>query len=201
MYHTGGRETGSPFLSPMRPTMSDELTLLKEQADKLGLTYSNNIGVDALRKKVEAKLNGDSDENANSKPQAKAEETDQERTMRIRNELHANELKLLRCRITCLNPAKAELKGEFISVGNKYIGTIRKFVPFGEAGEAYHLPKILVDDLRSREFNQVKTSRNAKGQLEIHQRLVKEYSIVELEPLTEKELAELARMQAAKEGQ
>lgn len=201
MYHTGGRETGPPFLSPTRPTMSDELTLLKEQADTLGLTYSNNIGVDALRKKVEAKLNGDPDENANSKPRAKVEETDQERTMRIRNELQANELKLLRCRITCLNPAKAELKGEFISVGNKYIGTIRKFVPFGEAGEAYHLPKILVDDLRSREFNQVKTSRNAKGQLEIHQRLVKEYSIVELEPLTEKELAELARMQAAKEGQ
>lgn len=201
MYHTGGRETGSPFLSTTRPTMSDELTLLKEQADTLGLTYSNNIGVDALRKKVEAKLNGDPEESANSKPRAKVEETEQERTMRIRNELHSSELKLLRCRITCLNPAKAELKGEFISVGNKYIGTIRKFVPFGEAGESYHLPKILVDDLRSREFNQVKTSRNAKGQLEIHQRLVKEYSIVELEPLTEKELAELARMQAAKEGQ
>lgn len=189
--------------------MSEELTLLKDQADKLGITYSNNIGLEALKKKVAASLNGDDksgddgqdqedDKSAAKKPKA---ETAQERSMRIRNELTRDETRLIRCRIACMNPAKGDLKGEIITVGNRYIGTIRKFVPFGDAGESYHLPKIIVDDLKSREFNQVRTRRGPKGETIIEQRLVKEYSIVELEPLTPDELKELARQQAAAAGQ
>lgn len=58
----------------------------------------------------------------------------------------------------------------------------------------------MVDELKAREFNQVRTRKGDKGQTIIEQRLVKEYNIVELEPLTEKELAELARQQAAAAG-
>ena len=192
--------------------MSEELTLLKQQADTMGLTYSNNIGVDALRKKIQAKLDGKDEEGKDDKDDKNGDETKQpaaaaveetvaERTQRIRNEQQREELRLIRCRITCLNPAKADLKGEFITVANRYLGTVRKFVPFGDAGEDYHLPKILVDDLKARQFNQVKTVRNDKGGTSIEQRLVNEYAITELTPLTQAELDKLARMQAAKAGE
>ena len=189
--------------------MSEELTLLKQQADTMGLSYSNNIGVDALRKKIQAKLDGKDEEGKDDKagdeakqPAAAAmEETVAERTQRIRNEQQKEELRLIRCRITCLNPAKADLKGEFITVANRFLGTVRKFVPFGDAGEDYHLPKILVDDLKARQFNQVKTVRNEKGGISIEQRLVNEYAITELTPLTQAELDKLARVQAAKAGE
>ena len=189
--------------------MSDELTLLKAQADTLGIEYSNNIGVESLKKRIAAKLNpetdksgdgdGDGDDKAGGEKPKKVE-TKQERDMRIREEQRLDQLKLVRCRIANMNPAKGDLKGEIITVGNKYLGTIKKFVPFGEAGESYHLPRIMVDELKAREFNQVRTRKGDKGQTIIEQRLVKEYNIVELEPLTEKELAELARQQAAAAG-
>ena len=182
--------------------MSDELTLLKAQADTLGVEYSNNIGVESLKKRIAAKLNPETevfDDAPAEKGKAKVE-TKEECAMRIRNELIKDETRLIRCRIANMNPAKGDLKGEIITVGNKYLGTIKKFVPFGEAGESYHLPKIMVDELKAREFNQVRTRKGDKGQTIIEQRLVKEYNIVELEPLTEKELAELARQQAAAAG-
>ena len=182
--------------------MSDELTLLKAQADTLGIEYSNNLGVESLKKRIAAKLNPEteaSDDAPAEKSKDKAE-TQQERDMRIREEQRLDQLKLVRCRIANMNPAKGDLKGEIITVGNKYLGTIKKFVPFGEAGESYHLPRIMVDELKAREFNQVRTRKGDKGQTIIEQRLVKEYNIVELESLTEKELAELARQQAAAAG-
>ena len=200
----GGRQYRPPFLFPNNEntSMSDELTLLKAQADTLGIEYSNNIGVESLKKRIAAKLNPEteaSDDALVEKGKAKVE-TQQERDMCIREEQRLDHLKLVRCRIANMNPAKGDLKGEIITVGNKYLGTIKKFVPFGEAGESYHLPRIMVDELKAREFNQVRTRKGNKGQTIIEQRLVKEYNIVELEPLTEKELAELARQQAAAAG-
>ena len=205
----GGRRCRPPylFLNNENTSMSDELTLLKAQADTLGIEYSNNIGVESLKKRIAAKLNpetekageGDGDGKAGDKKAPKVE-TEQERSMRIREEQRKDQLKLVRCRIANMNPAKGDLKGEIITVGNKYLGTIKKLVPFGEAGESYHLPRIMVDELKSREFNQVRTRKGDKGQTIIEQRLVKEYNIVELEPLTEKELADLARQQAAAAG-
>ena len=37
----------------------DELELLKQRADTLGIKYSPNIGVDTLKQKIEDKLAGD----------------------------------------------------------------------------------------------------------------------------------------------
>ena len=36
----------------------DELELLKQRADTLGIKYSPNIGIDALKQKIEDKLAG-----------------------------------------------------------------------------------------------------------------------------------------------
>lgn len=187
--------------------MSDELTLLKEQALIMGVSHSPNIGVDALKKKIAEHGNPPS----NDPPEdelpvdkgAKANESVTQRNQRIRNNLIKEETKLIRVRIANMNPAKASLAGEIITVGNKYIGTLRHYVPFGEGSEnGWHLPKMIVDELRSREFNQVRTRKHPQtGQQIVEQRLIKEYSIEVLEPLTKDELEKLARTQAAAAGQ
>lgn len=182
--------------------MADELTLLKERAALMGINHSPNIGLEALKKKVAAVDNDEPEDQEEAPVKAKKEETVQQEIARIRAQQMRDEMKLIRVRIANMNPAKAELKGEIVTVANKFVGTVRKFVPFGEAGEAYHLPKILVDELRSREFNLVRTRTDrTNGQTIIEQKLVREYSIEELAPLTADELKELARMQAAAAGQ
>ena len=172
----------------------NELDLLREQAQLLGINFSGNTGIDTLKKKIAEKLA--------EKPEDPSAASPAEKTLgQFRQEQIAEHARLIRCRITCLNPAKADLRGEFIGAGNDIIGTIRKFVPYGEGSEnGYHLEAILVNELRSRQFNQVKTTRGDKGQVVISQKLVNEYAIQELDPLTPKELEDLARVQAAAAG-
>jgi len=189
---------------------ADELSALKERARIMGIPFSGNIGIDALRKRINDRLNGVAEEGetntagpANEAPKeavavsrAKSKaEVEQE----LREKLQAEALALVRCRIYNLNPSKMDLPGEIISVGNRYIGTVRKFIPFGEATEnGYHIPKVLYDDLVSRQFQHIST-KNVKGRIEVKTRMVPEYNIVVLPSLTEAELAELALNQAAAE--
>lgn len=191
---------------------SNELDLLKMQAQQLGISYKGNIGVESLRARIKAKLEGteeeggeeeaeDASENQASTTQTapaekKVSKADQEQ--KFRDDQARDELKLIRVRIACLNPNKAQLRGEIITVANKYVGTVRKFIPYGEDSDGgYHVPAILLRELRSRKFNSVKTTKGDKGQVIVTQRLVPEFSIEELEPLTQEELDKLAAVQQA----
>lgn len=182
---------------------ADELSMLKERAKLMGIPVAGNIGVDTLRKRIADKLEGKADEegsagSAEEAPKAKSQAmTKAEFEQKTRDEQQRDFMKLIRCRIYNLNPAKNDLPGEIITVANRYVGTVRKFVPYGEGSEnGYHLPKILFDDLKSRTFQQIIT-KTVKGQIEVKTRIVPEYNIVELPPLTEEELAELALTQQA----
>lgn len=130
-------------------------------------------------------------------PQRRLTKAEQEQA--IRNKLHREEMKLLRCRITCLNPAKKDLHGEIFVVGNRYIGTVRKFVPFGEqTDDGFHIPKVLYDDLVERRFQQIQTKRDPRtGTNSVTTRWVREFAIEVLPPLDKDELAKLANAQAA----
>lgn len=192
----------------------NELDVLKQRADQMGISYKSNIGVEALKAKINAKLDdkpdpGEGDENAPTtedttppaaaaaaRPKSKAEQEQE-----IRDQQHKQMLALVRVRISCLNPAKAQIKGEIITVANKYIGTVRKFIPFGEQTDnGYHVPRILLDELKNRKFNQVSVKKGQNGQQLPVQRLVPEFAIEELPPLSPAELAKLAAAQAAVEG-
>lgn len=172
-----------------------ELDMLKERAVTMGIAHSPNIGLDTLRKKIEDKMAGiKEEEEANTKIAKNAKD---ETAMQIRERLKKDQLKLIRVRIYNMNPAKRDLNGEIFSVGNKFIGTIRKFVPFGEATDGgYHLPIILYNELKSRKFQQIKT-KTENGQLKHETRMVPEYSFEELPPLTKEELEELKVKQEA----
>lgn len=235
-----------------------ELSLLKQRARLMGLTFSNNISLEKLKAKIAAQLEGTPEEGedaddaeaddqaelealnapvpaalqteleaapaaqpapavikvsdlvreAAAAPQAPAPEpthapsgrklTKAELFQQTRDRLVREETKLIRVRITNMDPKKKDLHGEIFSVGNKYIGTIKKFVPYGEATDnGYHLPKILVDDLRERKFQDIRTVKDPRTKVPIVQsKWVREFAIEVLPPLTTDELRDLAIAQA-----
>jgi hypothetical protein len=178
-----------------------ELAALKTRAKAMGLRVSNNIGLDALRKKVNDAIAGEQEDEADEE-EAEKPMTKQQRFMAVRKRMMEEKLALKRVRISCMNPDKSDWPGEIISVGNKYLGTIRKFVPFGEfTDNGYHVPKILLEQLEKRQFLQKRTHTDQRtGKITVKTRFVKEFSIDELEPLTEAELEKLASRQRATAG-
>lgn len=179
----------------LETTMSpaEELAALKRKADILGVSYNGNIGVDTLRARINAKMDGEKA----PEEEPVAEEEKPLTKIQIREKLIKEKTALVRCRIANMNPAKAELHGEFITVANKFIGTITKFIPFGDATEnGYHIPRVIYEDLKRRKFQQIKTKRK-NGNIELDNRMVSEYAIEILPPLTQEELDDLAAAQAA----
>jgi hypothetical protein len=183
----------------MNPAPLDELTLLKKRADTIGIQYKSNIGVDSLKAKIEHQMNPPTqDEDVEDAPvTTNKRKTKIEIEQNIRDELHKTKMKLVRCRITNMNPTKADLEGEVVTVANRFLGTVRKFVPFGEKTDnGYHLPQVLFDSLRSRKFQQVKTKK-VKGQIVHTTRMVAEFALEVLDPLTPEELKQLGDRQEA----
>ncbi len=175
-----------------------ELAALKARAKTMGLKVSPKIGLERLKAKIEAKLNPSAEEDADP-----GEETDIQRKARIRKKQIAEQMALVRCRIANLNPSKRDLRGEIFTVANKYVGTVRKFIPYGEATDnGYHIPQILYEQLKARKFLQVNTrnDRSAGNQIVVDQRWVPEFSIEVLPSLTQEELDKLAASQAAAGG-
>lgn len=125
--------------------------------------------------------------------------TKAERDQEIRVRLHRECMKLIRCRITNLNPMKKDLPGEIFVVGNKYLGTVKKFIPYGEAtDDGYHIPKILYDELVARKFQQINVKKDKRTNTNfVSTRWVREFAIEVLPSLTKEELERLAKAQMA----
>jgi hypothetical protein len=217
-------------------TPVSELDHLKRRATQLGLTFSNNIGLETLRNRVNARLGvGDTEDLSELDEADEADEADeteidemdadedeeapvsvapagarkvramtaQEREIELRGQQRAEQLRLVRVRIANMNPAKRDLQGEIFTVANRYLGIVKKFIPYGEAtDEGYHIPYVLYEELRNRKFLQIKTRKDPKkvGHIIVDQRWVPEFNLEVLPPLTPAELAQLARQQAAARG-
>lgn len=176
--------------------VQDELTTLKARADMLGVSYHPSIGVEKLRDKIAAALA--SDESAKKAEEAQpetvtavTEETAGQKRARLRRE--ANEL--IRVRITCMNPAKREWDGEIFTVGNAAVGSIKKYVPFN-AEEGWHIPRIMYEQIVSRQCQIFVSSKSKHGVTVRQGKLIREFAVEVLPPLTQDELDELARRQA-----
>lgn len=182
--------------------MPTRLQALKQKATLMGISFSNNIGEEALAKKIEDKLAGgapvaqtselnplDGDV-AGEKPKAK---------MTLRQRQIAEQMALTRVRITCMNPQKKDLQGEIYTVANEFIGNVRKFIPYGEASEGgYHIPKCLLTMLQEKKFLQITTVKDKRtGTTRPVTREVREFAIEILPPLTKEELHDLATAQIA----
>lgn len=179
----------------------DELTILKQRATLMGLKFSNNIGLEALRKRV-----SDAQEGITEEPEvaqinpletevaAPKEETRTEMARRIRLE----QTKLVRIRIQNLDPKKKELPGEIITVANDFMGTVRKYVPYGEQTDnGYHVPYCIYQFLKERKFLNIRVTKGKNGRPNIQQSWVREFSIEVLPMLSQEELTNLAQAQIA----
>lgn len=185
-------------------TQPSALQVLKQRADVYGIKYSNNIGEEALRTKIREHVNALEAVNiqeandaidSGEKKIAGGDVANLTPAERLRRE----QMALVRCRITNLDPKKKDLPGEIFCVANRVLGTVRKFIPYGEITEdGYHIPVILFNELQSRKFNHT-TSRRDKitKQTVVTTKWVKEFSLEVLEPLTQEELNRLATAQIA----
>lgn len=169
----------------------DELTTLKARADLLGVTYHPSIGLEKLREKINAATSDEAVQSSvQSAPQANEETVNQKRT-RLKKEA----LKLVRIRATCMNPAKAEWDGEFITVGNSAIGSVTKYVLFNsEAG--WHVPTVIYQQLVERKCQIFTTTTDSRGNKSRQGKLIREFAIEVLPYLTQQELHDLAQRQA-----
>lgn len=198
----------------------NELDLLKSRAKMMGIVFSNNIGLEALKAKVQAKMDGNEqveedkleDENtvtgnvsADIQPNAlemgmRGDQAQVEaRPETLREKLYREEMALVRCRITNLDPKKKDLPGEIICIANEYLGTVRKFVPFGEhTDDGYHIPVCIYNMLKNRKFLNIRTARDPRTRTErVTSNWAPEFAIEVLDPLTTEELKQLAQAQLA----
>ncbi len=161
---------------------TDELATLKARADMLGVKYHPSISLEKLREKVNASLAPE------EKAAAAAPVVDRAAMQRQANEL-------VRVRVTCMNPAKKEWEGEIFTVGNSVVGTIKKYVPFN-ADEGWHVPRFILDQIKARECQVFTTVKGPRGNTTRQGKLIKEFAVEILDPLTEEELHDLAQRQA-----
>jgi hypothetical protein len=106
---------------------------------------------------------------------------------------------LKRVQIQCMNPIKREWPGEIISVGSARHGTFKKYIPFD--GQPYHIPQIIYDVLKDRNCTFYRTEKDARGNQHRVAYQGKEFNVVDLPPLTKKELEQLReKQQMAKAG-
>lgn len=172
---------------PLAQDRKEELQLLKEMADRMGIKYSGNIGVDTLRAKVNERLEAGAIKTQNLTDMAK-----------LREKIRKEELKLIRIKLVCLNPMKKAWRGEIFTVANSFLGTVKKFVPYDARFyvNGYHVPYCIYKMLKRKKFLDIKTiERN--GKITVTTQHVPEFGIEVLPQLTKEELQELARAQQA----
>ena len=186
----------------------DELTLLKERAKVMGIPFSNNISLETLRKRVADKMEG-----KDEAPEVNALTGDPEiaqamvakpldqkaNEVALRKLLYAKYMRQVRVRITNMDPKKKDLPGEIWTVANEYLGTVRKFVPYGEqTDDGYHIPYCLYRLLDSKRFLHIRDVKDrTTGIVRQDKVWAKEFSLDVLPTLTQGELDRLAAAQAA----
>ena len=204
---SSNEETTTEFDAPVTAAPS-EFEMLKQRARIMGVQFSPNIGIETLRERIKAKLEGETKgKAAEEAEESEAVVTSDEAPSKPakvyankRAKMRAEELKLVRLRITNLNPNKKDLPGEIFTVGNRTLGVIKKYIPYGEATEnGYHVPYIMYKQLRDREFLNIKTKK-VNGKIRVETSMAREFALEILPPLTTRELAQLAAAQAAAKG-
>lgn len=179
-------------MEPIDTPEQDELTVLKARADMMGISYHPSIGVDKLRTKIQEKLDGKEEvEEVKETVKESKKESVSDKHARLQKEAS----RLVRINVTCMNPMKKEWEGEIITAGNSVVGTHRKYVPFNTS-DGWHVPYIIYKQLQERKFQSFYTVKDVRGNDLRKSKLIPEFSIQELPPLTKEEIAELARKQS-----
>ena len=135
--------------------VKQEREALKARCQLLGIQTQGNQSNETLRALIRAKQDEMDAAARQANPAAfdEAVETSEGRTPSLREYLKTEALKLVRVRISCMNPQLAKMGSVIITTGNEYTGTVRKVVFFGEKTEnGYHIPQIILNVLQRRKF-------------------------------------------------
>ena len=107
------------------------LDVLKERADKMGLSYSPQIGENALAKKIEEAL-GEADNEGLDADALSRRDSEQ----------------LFRVVLHPIDPRRKQRQGEVITVSNS-LGAHKKFILYGKP---WHVPKIILEALKGAKY-------------------------------------------------
>ena len=201
-------ENNDQALSTEGETAVDELALLKERAKQMGIPFSNNISLETLRKRISDKMEGKEEPKVNpltgdveiaAITSAPKKLDAKQNALALRKMMQREQMKLVRVRITNMDPKKKDLPGEIWTVSNEYLGNVRKMIPYGEqTDEGFHIPYCLFRLLQSKRFLHIRTVKDRVTGVERQEKQwVKEFSLDVLPDLTKEELARLAAAQAA----
>ena len=199
-------------------SITEQVKVLRGQADKLGITYHHKTGADKLRAMIGEHLMADPSRAGlllaegdrlqvaptdGKLPPAKPNleyvpitADDYKKASQKTAQYSAGALK--RIRFTNMNHNKKAWPGEMLSVGSARYGTWKKYIFFN--GEDYHVPKIIYDHMKERECSSFYTVKTRGGEVR-RAKMIKEFAITDLPPLTNAELKVLAdRQQLASVG-
>ena len=201
-------ENNDQALNTEGETAVDELALLKERAKQMGIPFSNNISLETLRKRISDKMEGKEEPEVNpltgdveiaAITSAPKKLDAKQNALALRKMMQRDQMKLVRVRITNMDPKKKDLPGEIWTVSNEYLGNVRKMIPYGEqTDDGYHIPYCLFRLLQSKRFLHIRTVKDRVTGVERQEKQwVKEFSLDVLPDLTKEELARLAAAQAA----
>jgi len=187
-----------------------ELDLLKERAEVMGISFHPNIGIEKLKAKIEERQSPPEiaepqpyaeEEAATITQAAAANDLDvftpgvKETAQQIQNKLKKDALRLVRVRVTCMNPIKSNMPGDIFNVGNAVTGGIRKYVPFN--GEPWHVPNIILQHMKDKKYTAYyEVPVPGKRHKAKKTRQVPEFAIEVLPPLTSQEMKDLRQRQA-----
>lgn len=186
----------------------DELALLKERAKQMGIPFSNNISLETLRKRISDKMEGKDEPEVNplagdseiaAITSAPKKLDAKQNALALRKLMQREQMKVVRVRITNMDPKKKDLPGEIWTVSNEYLGNVRKMIPYGEqTDEGFHIPYCLFRLLQNKRFLHIRTVKDRVTGVERQEKQwVKEFSLDVLPDMTKEELARLAAAQAA----
>jgi hypothetical protein len=178
-----------PEVSDENVPVQDELDVLKKRATMMGVKYHPTISLEKLREKVSAAMEGASEPEPVQREPGK--ESTGERNARLRKE----SAKLVRIRVTCMNPNKKEHEGEIFTASNSVVGTFKKYVPFNTE-DGWHVPTIIYKMICDRKCQVFFTAKGPRGNKIRKGKLIKEFNVELLPDLTPEELHELATKQA-----
>lgn len=183
-----------------------ELDTLKARADLMGIRYHPSIGLDKLREKVNKAITSPPGTDHNAEDRADhapnpafshgvSATAPEESPAQIAKRQKDDALKLIRIRVSCMNPAKKDWEGEIFTVANSVVGTVKKFVPFN-TDDGWHVPNFIYKMIRDRECQIFYDAKDSRGNKVRKGKMIREFAVEILPPLTPAELKDLAQRQA-----
>lgn len=182
-------ETPSQLLS--------EVKILKEKADLMGINYPKNAGVTKMKELIEKHEEELSKGSGLDKKDLPTDFTsyDSSKIGKVKSEA----FKLVRFQLIVNDPSKQAWTGMSITAGNDVVGTISRVIPFNTS-EAWHAEAIIVEHMKNMRFQSFPSTQSKAGTGTFadhgNGKEMPVFTVIELPPLTEKELEELRARQS-----